>query len=120
MFAGDPWDGRGLEWSTSAPPPEYNFAVIPHVGGRDPFYDGKRKDGYYERHAHYGAITVPKNSITGLIIGIGATAAAFGLVWHMWWLAGISMQGVATSLGKPCPPNSTGCCTPCQPAWPKA
>ena len=30
VFAGDPWDGRNLEWSTSAPPPEYNFAVIPH------------------------------------------------------------------------------------------
>ncbi|RSU47746.1 cytochrome ubiquinol oxidase subunit I [Sphingomonas sp. S-NIH.Pt15_0812] len=98
VFAGDPWDGRGLEWSTSAPPPEYNFAVIPHVGGRDPFYDGKRKDGYYERHAHYGAITVPKNSITGLMIGIGATAAAFGLVWHMWWLAGLSMQAVVSAL----------------------
>lgn len=22
VFAGDPWDGRGLEWWTSAPPPE--------------------------------------------------------------------------------------------------
>src|SRR5450830_621726 len=30
----------------------------------------------------------------------------------------ISIQGVATSLGKPWPPNSTGCCTPCQPASP--
>ncbi|MBC7573608.1 MAG: cbb3-type cytochrome c oxidase subunit I, partial [Herminiimonas sp.] len=29
VFAGDPWDGRSLEWSVSAPPPEYNFAVIP-------------------------------------------------------------------------------------------
>ena len=28
----------------------------------------------------------------------------------------ISMQGVATSFGRPWPPNSTGCCTPCQPA----
>ena len=28
----------------------------------------------------------------------------------------ISMHGVATSLGRPWPPNSAGCCTPCQPA----
>src|SRR5450830_1266994 len=28
----------------------------------------------------------------------------------------ISMQGVATSFGKPWPPNCVGCCTPCQPA----
>src|SRR3546814_3252750 len=24
---GDPWGGRALEWSTSSPPPEYNFAL---------------------------------------------------------------------------------------------
>ncbi|OWK29426.1 cbb3-type cytochrome c oxidase subunit I [Sphingomonas dokdonensis] len=98
VFAGDPWDGRGLEWSTSAPPPEYNFAVIPHVDGRDPFYDGKRKDGYYQRHVAYGAIEMPRNSISGVVIGLGATAASFGLVWHMWWLAGLSMQLVLSAL----------------------
>jgi cytochrome c oxidase subunit I+III len=27
----DPWHGPTLEWSTSSPPPEYNFAVIPKV-----------------------------------------------------------------------------------------
>ena len=80
MFAGDPWDGRGLEWSTSAPPPEYNFAIIPHTEARDAFYDGKRKGGYYQERARYEAIAVPKNSMTGLAIGLSVTAAAFGLV----------------------------------------
>ncbi|EWM45984.1 cytochrome C and Quinol oxidase polypeptide I family protein [Bordetella holmesii 70147] len=28
-FTGDPWDGRTLEWSTSSPPPVYNFAFTP-------------------------------------------------------------------------------------------
>jgi cytochrome c oxidase subunit 1/cytochrome c oxidase subunit I+III len=27
----DPWHGPTLEWSTSSPPPDYNFAVIPKV-----------------------------------------------------------------------------------------
>src|SRR4029453_15305810 len=27
----DPWHGPTLEWSTSSPPPEYNFAVVPKV-----------------------------------------------------------------------------------------
>jgi len=98
VFGGDPWDGRGLEWSTSAPPPEYNFAVIPHVDGRDPFYDGKRDDGYYLRRAHYDAIRVPRNSVTSLAIGVAATAAAFGLVWHMWWLAIVASLGIVAAL----------------------
>ncbi|MDQ2989650.1 MAG: cbb3-type cytochrome c oxidase subunit I, partial [Pseudomonadota bacterium] len=28
---GDPWNGRTLEWSTSSPPPDYNFAFTPQV-----------------------------------------------------------------------------------------
>lgn len=38
----------GPEWSTSAPPPEYDYAVLPSVDGRDPFFDGKRKDDPYK------------------------------------------------------------------------
>src|SRR5207244_3050533 len=30
-LTGDPWDGRTLEWSTSSPPPAYNFAFTPRV-----------------------------------------------------------------------------------------
>jgi cytochrome o ubiquinol oxidase subunit 1 len=87
VFAGDPWDGRGLEWSISAPPPEYNYAVIPNVQGRDPFFDGKRTGDPYARPARYEDIALPRNSMTGVAIGVAGAFAAFGLVWHMWWLA---------------------------------
>ena len=50
VAVGDPWDARGLEWSISAPPPEYNFAVIPQVNGRDPFY-GRQAERYRLRRA---------------------------------------------------------------------
>jgi len=34
---GDPWNARSLEWSTSSPPPVFNFAVLPRVDGRDTY-----------------------------------------------------------------------------------
>jgi cytochrome c oxidase subunit 1 len=40
----DPWDGWTLEWSTSSPPPEYNFATIPVVRSRRPLWDIKHPE----------------------------------------------------------------------------
>ena len=40
----DPWDGWTLEWSTTSPPPSYNFAVIPSVGSRRPLWDLKHPE----------------------------------------------------------------------------
>jgi cytochrome c oxidase subunit 1/cytochrome c oxidase subunit I+III len=35
----DPWGGDTLEWSTSSPPPEYNYAVIPTVSSPYAMWD---------------------------------------------------------------------------------
>jgi cytochrome c oxidase subunit 1 len=40
----DPWDAWTLEWSTSSPPPEYNYAVIPTVHSRRPLWDLKHPE----------------------------------------------------------------------------
>jgi cytochrome c oxidase subunit I len=40
----DPWDAWTLEWSTSSPPPEYNFATPPIVRSRRPLWDLKHPD----------------------------------------------------------------------------
>jgi cytochrome c oxidase subunit 1 len=40
----DPWDAWTLEWSTSSPPPEYNFATPPVVHSRRPLWDLKHPD----------------------------------------------------------------------------
>jgi cytochrome c oxidase subunit 1 len=40
----DPWDAWTLEWSTSSPPPEYNFATLPVVQSRRPLWDIKHPE----------------------------------------------------------------------------
>jgi len=40
----DPWDAWTLEWATSSPPPDYNFATEPVVGSRRPLWDLKHPE----------------------------------------------------------------------------
>jgi cytochrome c oxidase subunit 1 len=40
----DPWDAWTLEWATTSPPPEYNFAVVPEVRSSRPLWDLKHPE----------------------------------------------------------------------------
>jgi cytochrome c oxidase subunit 1 len=40
----DPWDAWTLEWATTSPPPEYNFAVEPEVRSSRPLWDLKHPE----------------------------------------------------------------------------
>ena len=84
-LTGDPWDGRTLEWSTTSPPPHYNFAVLPQVESVDAFLHMK-KNGF-ERPARYDPIDVPVNSPNGFITAFFAVVTGFALIWHIWWMA---------------------------------
>ena len=92
----DPWGGRTLEWSTSTPPKEYNFAMVPIVSSRDEFWEMKQKG--QKLPVSHEPITVPKNSSLGMIVAGFAFLVGFGAVWHMAWLAIIGLVGVIVAL----------------------
>ncbi|WP_105420653.1 cytochrome o ubiquinol oxidase subunit I [Neorhizobium sp. T25_27] len=97
--SGDPWDGRTLEWSTSSPPPDYNFAFTPVVHDHDSWYDMKLR-GYERPLGGFKPIHMPKNTGTGIILAGISIVFAFAMIWYIWWLAAISFIAmVATAIG---------------------
>jgi cytochrome o ubiquinol oxidase subunit 1 len=94
--SGDPWNGRTLEWSTSSPPPLYNFAFTPRVHASDAWHDMKQH-GCVRPQDGFVAIHMPKNTAAGFVLAIISTVCAFALIWHMWPLVGASF--VALVLG---------------------
>ncbi|MXP67577.1 cytochrome o ubiquinol oxidase subunit I [Pantoea sp. Aalb] len=91
---GDPWGGRTLEWSTSSPPPFYNFAVIPHINERDAFWEMKDKGKAYQKPKKYEKIHMPKNTATAIIIAAFGTVFGFAMVWYIWWMAIFAFLGM--------------------------
>ncbi|CDZ56818.1 cytochrome o ubiquinol oxidase subunit I [Neorhizobium galegae] len=97
--SGDPWDGRTLEWSTSSPPPDYNFAFTPVVHDHDSWYDMKLR-GYERPLGGFKPIHMPKNTGTGIILAGISIVFAFAMIWYIWWLASVSFIAmVATAIG---------------------
>jgi cytochrome o ubiquinol oxidase subunit 1 len=83
---GDPWDGRTLEWATSSPPPQYNFAFSPVIHDLDAWSDMKQR-GYKRAESGFVSIHMPKNTGAGIILAGLSTIMGFALIWHVWWLA---------------------------------
>ena len=96
-FTGDPWGGRTLEWSTSSPPPAYNFAFTPKVHDIDTWAD--MKSNKYERPTDgFVAIHMPKNTGAGVIIAGLSAAVGFALIWQMWLPAGVAFIAMMAAI----------------------
>ena len=94
---GDPWDGRTLEWSTSSPPPAYNFAFTPRVHDNDAWADMK-KNGYVRPVSGFIPIHMPKNTGAGFIIAALCAVCGFALIWHMWLPAIVGFVGALAAI----------------------
>ncbi|CAM3281085.1 cytochrome o ubiquinol oxidase subunit I [Cupriavidus taiwanensis] len=96
---GDPWDGRTLEWSTSSPPPPYNFAFTPVVHDNDAWWQMKAH-GYQRPEHGFIPIHMPKNTGAGIILAGLSTLCGFALIWHIWWLAALAFFAtIVTAIG---------------------
>jgi len=96
-LTGDPWNARTLEWSTALPPPFYNFAVLPVVHERDPFWATKHADKASGR-PQYRPFYEPRNTSAPIFIGGFALAFGFAFVWHIWWLAAVALIGLVITV----------------------
>ena len=92
----DPWDGRTLEWTTSSPPADFNFAEVPNVEAIDDFWykkygededhlpvrldtnplDPSAKDAEKEFHVH-----LPSPSYFPILLALGIVTVAYGFLW---------------------------------------
>ncbi|MGE7156277.1 cytochrome o ubiquinol oxidase subunit I [Methylorubrum rhodesianum] len=96
---GDPWEGRTLEWSTSSPPPDYNFAFTPVVHNLDAWWEMKAR-GFQRPVQGYKPIHMPKNTATGVILGVVSIAFSFAMIWYIWWLAALTfVAALAITIG---------------------
>ena len=92
-LSGDPWGGRTLEWSTSSPPPDYNFAFTPVVHDSDAWWDMKNR-GFDRPLKGYKPIHMPKNTAAGAILAALNLIFGLAMVWYVWWLAILSFVAI--------------------------
>lgn len=106
----NPWDGPTLEWSTSSPPPPYNFAVIPTIASRHPLWEDRLgEDGVVSSLdrgmlLEYGKETIgttaldaeteiilemPGDSFSPVALAIGLAVLFTGLLLKNWSASGV-------------------------------
>jgi len=107
----NPWDAPTLEWSTTSPPPVYNFATIPQVAPRHPLWESRLKES--EERSVIGdkasdgmvldkgketigvtpldaepnvVLKMPGDSILPFLLALGMAVLFFGLLSQAVWL----------------------------------
>jgi cytochrome c oxidase subunit 1/cytochrome c oxidase subunit I+III len=105
----DPWGGDTLEWATTSPPPEYNFATVPTIRSLEPVWDqpdlrdGSQPADRGGRALVGGHLTLSTSMLDGtprtvvpmphatawpLVATAGLLAGFWGVVFGAWLLAG--------------------------------
>ncbi|MFA9443920.1 cbb3-type cytochrome c oxidase subunit I [Egicoccus sp. AB-alg6-2] len=118
----DPWGAPTLEWSTASPVPNENFATIPVVHSAEPRWGanlgpdpveltewyaglGEPPEGQRESvlttvvDGRPAAVAVlPGHSLWPLWLTVALLVVLIGVLFDLWWLAGVGLVGVAVSI----------------------
>jgi cytochrome c oxidase subunit I len=108
----NPWDADTLEWTTSSPPPPYNFVVIPTVASRNPLWEdrlgideekrstpnrgvvldkGKETLGTTMLDAVPDVIVkMPEDSLAPLLLSLALAALFSTMMLEAWWWLAVS------------------------------
>lgn len=96
----DPWDARSLEWITTSPPREYNFARTPTVHALDEFFHRKYEDvGDDDQHEYVRVATgeqvveeeekkgdahihLPSPSYWPIVVAFSLPMLAYGVIYN--------------------------------------
>jgi cytochrome c oxidase subunit I+III len=110
----DPWGGPTLEWTTSSPPPPYNFRDPPAVDGRDPAWENTPETPVVvglAADAREVLVTtlhdatpdhryrLPGDSIWPFLTALAVAAFMIGLAFHPAWFligGGLIFVGLAS------------------------
>ncbi|MGH7651458.1 MAG: cytochrome c oxidase subunit I [Gemmatimonadaceae bacterium] len=111
VLAGDnPWDAATLEWSTTSPPPVYNFAAIPTIRSRHPLWedrlgetgrseiyrgplliDGRETLETSPLDARARAVLrMPTDSYWPVVLAASLTVFFYGALTQIWWLTALA------------------------------
>lgn len=109
----NPWNAAGLEWSTSSPPPPYNFAVLPSVRSRDPLWAadaGVPRPGYLLHRGREALgvtplagepdviLKMPEDAYSPFVLGVAATFVFVGMLLHSVALTALAGMACALAL----------------------
>ncbi|SDY34125.1 cytochrome c oxidase subunit I [Citreimonas salinaria] len=111
------WGAGTLEWAMPTPPPNYNFASVPHIRDRDPLYANPglpvqiaRGDGYLgtPRHDWRETLTVeaargtpdyivvyPANTRLPIVMSAVTGLFFLSLLIKVYWFTPVALAGVA-------------------------
>jgi heme/copper-type cytochrome/quinol oxidase subunit 1 len=110
----NPWDADTLEWSTTSPPPPYNFLVIPTVASRSPLWEDRLGEtrastpdrGFALDHGKETLgttmldavpdviVNMPEDSLAPLLLSLALAALFTTMMLEAWWWLGASIIAI--------------------------